>query len=210
MDAYTGCFFDLFNGGGGYNYNEGDLPDNPVNLEAFNTVYDDYNSTAPTLGWLIPFCFSTNRQSQGGEFDVIYQPMNVSFSKTTGELTVTNRYDNWGIYMDDYAVIPQGLDSINTSGNELGPYLVTESDAYSGRFDFVLLYATDVTGNFEINFTSNPGGSDFSEPEPVGFLNSEFDDLYPAFCLDTSRLYFCSNREGGKGGFDLYFAGVAL
>ncbi len=61
---------------GGYKYNYGELPYNPVNLEDFNSEYDDYNSTAPTLGELLAFCFSTNRNSKGNDFDVIYQPMN--------------------------------------------------------------------------------------------------------------------------------------
>ncbi|MEN8227657.1 MAG: hypothetical protein ABFS38_05840 [Bacteroidota bacterium] len=187
----------------GYKYNRGDLPDSPVNLEDFNTEYDDYNSTAPTLGWLIPFCFSTNRNSQGGEFDVIYQPMNVNFSKETGELKVTNEYSNWGIYMEDYSVIQQGLNKIKTSGDEFGPYLIVDQDAFSGEFSFTLLYATDISGNFQINYTSNLSETGFSEPLPVEFLNSEFDDLYPTFNQERSKLYFCSNREGET--FDIFF-----
>lgn len=62
---------------GGYKYEEGSLPESPVNLTEFNTEHDDYNSTAPTLGELIPFCFSTNRNKNGVEFDIIYEPMNV-------------------------------------------------------------------------------------------------------------------------------------
>jgi hypothetical protein len=34
----------------GYKFNQGILPELPVNLEEFNTIYDDYNSTAPSLG----------------------------------------------------------------------------------------------------------------------------------------------------------------
>nr|NQU89110.1 hypothetical protein [Bacteroidota bacterium] len=56
----------------GYNYEKGDLPDLPVNLESFNTIYDDYNATAPSLGDLIPFCFSTNRHGGKGGYDLYY------------------------------------------------------------------------------------------------------------------------------------------
>jgi hypothetical protein len=49
----------------GYKYNHGSLPLTPINLSDFNTEFDDYNSAAPSLGELIPFCFSTNRNSQG-------------------------------------------------------------------------------------------------------------------------------------------------
>ena len=49
-----------------YDYFEGELPAYPVNMESFNTEYDDYNSTMATRGRFLPFCFSTNRLSQGG------------------------------------------------------------------------------------------------------------------------------------------------
>ena len=120
----------------GYKYNEGSLPETPVNLTDFNTEYDDYNSTAPSLGRLIPFCFSTNRNSNGNEFDIIYQPMNVFFSKTSGELKVTNEYDGWGIYRDDYEIIEAGLRKIKTDGNEFGPNLLVGDD--SGEFNFTM------------------------------------------------------------------------
>ena len=109
----------------GYKYKQGSLPETPVNLSDFNTAYDDFNSTAPSLGELIPFCFSTNRNSNGNDFDIIYQPMNVNFNKTSGNLKVTNEYDNWGVYMNDYEIIKTGLNKIKTAGNEFGPNLVT-------------------------------------------------------------------------------------
>ncbi|MBE0663108.1 MAG: PD40 domain-containing protein [Bacteroidales bacterium] len=188
----------------GYKFERGSLPETPVNLSDFNTAYDDYNSTAPSLGFLLPFCFSTNRNSQGNEFDIIYQPMNVNFDKTTGILKVTNEYDNWGIYMNDYEIIKTGLTKITTTGNEFGPNLIP---AYSSnKYNFTLLYSTDITGNSQINFTSNKTDENFSEPEEVSFLNSEFEDMYPAFNSGRTKLNFCSNRNGAR--FDFYFVNV--
>ena len=186
-------------------YKQGDLPDLPVNLENFNTSYDDYNSTAPSLGLLIPFCFSTNRNSSGKEFDVIYQPMNVNFDIKSGILTVTDEYSNWVVYIDDYEVIKKGINKINTVGNELGPNLVTGYDF--NKFNFTLLYASDFSGNFQINFTSNKSNPNFSDIKPVTFLNSEYDDLYPAFNSEKNRIYFCSNRDGGQ--FDIYYSEIS-
>jgi hypothetical protein len=190
---------------GGYKYEQGHLPVTPVNLADFNTVYDDYNATAPSLGLLIPFCFSTNRNSSGTNFDVIYQPMNVNFDKTNGVLTVTNEYSNWAVYTDDYEVIKKGINKINTTGNELGPNLLTGYDF--NKFNFTLLYASDFSDNFQIHFTSNKSNPDFSDTKPVTFLNSTSDDLYPAFNSEKNRLYFCSNREGGQ--FDIYYAEIS-
>jgi hypothetical protein len=191
---------------GGYKYNQGSLPDNPVNLEAFNSPYDDYNSTAPSFGRLIPFCFSTNRNSLGTTFDVMYQPMNVNFDRTSGILKVTNEYSNWGIYSADYEIIKNGLNKINTDGNEFGPYLLPTRNSSDSGFDFLMMYATDVSGNFEINYTSNKDKSDFADSKPVLFLNSEFNDLYPAFNSDFSQLYFCSDRENGN--FNIFYVNI--
>jgi hypothetical protein len=188
----------------GYKYERGSLPDTPVNLSDFNTEYDDFNSTAPSLGELIPFCFSTNRNSNGNEFDIIYQPMNINFDKTSGILKVTNEYANWGVYMEDYEIIKTGLNNIKTTGNEFGPNLITGYS--SNKFNFTLLYSTDVTGNSQINFVSNRTNENFSAPKEVEFLNSEFEDLYPTFNTEQTKIYFCSNRNGVS--FDLYCVNV--
>jgi hypothetical protein len=181
----------------GYRYNYGELPETPVNLEDFNSSYDDYNSTAPSLGYLIPFCFSTNRQNQGEDFNVIYMPMNVNFDKSSGKLKVTNEYANWGIRVEDYGVLLQAVKRINTTGNEFGPYLYPERNERTGVYEFVLMYATDVDGDFDIGFTYNTDSTAFSESQPVPFLNSGFNDLYPTLDTISSQIYFCSDRENG-------------
>ena len=188
----------------GYKYEHGTLPDTPVNLSDFNTAFDDFNSTAPSLGELIPFCFSTNRNSNGNEFDIIYQPMNVNFDKTSGILKVTNEYANWGVLMEDYEIIKTGLNKIKTAGNEYGPNLLIGYN--SNEFNFTLLYSTDITGNSQINFVSNRTNEAFSEPKEVEFLNTEFEDMYPTFNSEKSKIYFCSDRNGES--FDFYYVKV--
>jgi hypothetical protein len=143
---------------------QGKLPEDPVNLADFNSEYDDYNSTAPSLGRLIPFCFSTNRGSNGENFDVIYQPMNINFDKFSGILKVTNEYANWGIYKEEYDDIRNSLDKINTSGNELGPHLLYNQNSDLSGYEFLLLFSSDAEGSFDINFTFNLEDSDFSDP----------------------------------------------
>ncbi len=188
----------------GYKYNEGDLPTKPVNLVDFNSEYDDYNSTAPTIGKLIPFCFSTSRRTSGGNFDVIYKPMDVSFDKTTGVLTVSSDYGGWGIYAEEYGVLNRGLFKVNTEANEFGPNVLFDRNSVLSDAEFVILYASDVDGDFQIRYTFNASDSanSFSESKPVQYLNSNFDDLYPSFNDDFTRIYFCSNRENDQ--FDIY------
>lgn len=189
--AFTGCPWY------GYKYNTGTLPDTPVNLEKFNTEYDDYNSTAPSLGRLIPFCYSTNRHSEGGEFNIKYEPMDVNFSKTSGELTVTNEYASWGTYQSEFGILADAVRKVNSTGNELGPYLLYGREGEFADASFLLLCASDQEGDFDIRYTYNHNTPEFSEALPVARLNSEFDDLYPCFSSDFSRIYFCSDREGG-------------
>lgn len=181
----------------GYKYPQGKLPDIPVNLEDFNSEYDDYNSTAPILGGVIPFCFSTNRESQGEEFDVMFAPMNVEWSKTSGELHVSNDYGWWGSYQQEYLVLPGAMRKVKSPANELGPNLLHKRYEVYADADFVLLFASDAGGDFDIQYTCNQDGSEFSDIRPVAFLNSGSDDLYPAFDSDFSTLYFCSDREDG-------------
>ena len=181
----------------GYKYPYGKLPDSPVNLEDFNSEYDDYNATAPILGKVIPFCFSTNRHSQGGEFNILYTPMNVEFSKTSGELHVSNDYGFWGSYKESYYALMDAVKKVNSTSNELGPNVLYKHYEDFADADLVLLFANDAGGDFDIQFTYKQDSLDFTEIRPVAFLNSEHDDLYPSMHYDFSRIYLCSDREDG-------------
>ncbi|MCK5066911.1 MAG: PD40 domain-containing protein [Bacteroidales bacterium] len=180
----------------GYEYNEGTLPGSPVNLEAFNTEYDDYNMSSPIFGDMVPFCFSTNRHSLGEEFNIRYDPMSVVFSRTTGELTLENEYGPWNSLVEEFGVLLNAVKKVNTTGNELGPCLLYSREADFADAQFVLMYASDLGGDFDIGYTFNSSTSDFSDSQPVAFLNSGFNDLYPSFNSDFSKIYFCSDREG--------------
>ena len=186
-----------------YPFERGSLPSSPVNLTQFNTVFDDYNSAAPYIRDYIPFCFSTNRNSNGNEFDIICQVLKMDFSKMTGILEMKNLSIDTNNYIYDYDVINIGLEKIKSTGNELGPNLITEENIFSStrKDTFTLLYATNVTGNYQINYISNRTNETFSDPKEVRFLNSNFDDLYPSFNKDKTKIYFCSNRNGNDYNF---------
>jgi hypothetical protein len=190
----------------GYKYPHGKLPDVPVNLEDFNSEYDDYNATAPILGKVIPFCFSTNRHSQGGEFNIRYTPMNVEFSKTSGELHVSNDYGFWGSYKEAYYALLDAVKKVNSTSNELGPNVLYRRYEVFADADLVMLVASDEGGDFDIQFTYMQDSLDFSDPQPVSFLNSDADDLYPSFDSAFSQIFFCSDREDGV--FHIYSTGV--
>ena len=179
-----------------------EFPDTPTNLIEFNTAFDDYNSTAPSFGETFPFCFSSNRNSLGGQFDVIYKLMTIEFDKDSRELEIFNNTNgNLSVVIENMTLI-SGLNQINTTSNEFGPYLIprglveSPSSANNRYEGYILMYSDDSEGNQNIMFTHNLDDESFASPVEVAFLNSAFDDAYPTFNMDNSQLFFSSNREG--------------
>ncbi|NRD20647.1 OmpA family protein [Winogradskyella eckloniae] len=101
---------------------------------------------------------------------------------------------------------PENLGSaINTEGQESFPFLNSNGDLYFSSTGFPGLGGLDVyvskgadqkvTGGSNRNFTIE----NVSEP-----VNSQWDDFGYYENLVTKRVYFSSNREGGKGSDDIY------
>jgi len=190
-------------------YSVGWFPQTPVNITNINTEFDDYNSDIPTLGETFPLCFSSSRNSSGLDYDIVYKLMSLSFSKETGRLNVSeNQSYNSSVYLVN-SNIHRALKKINTSSSEFGPCLVSKGINFNGtnvmangRFEmYIFLYSNNSSGNQDIKFTHNILNESYEQPEEIEFLNSEFDDAYPTFNKDFSKIYFSSNRNNG---FDIY------
>ena len=191
-----------------YKYHVGTFPEKPVNMENINSEFDDYNSTAPTLGKTGPLCFSSNRESYGKDFDIVYMLLDVIMSKSTGILTVdeNNRY-NFDIYAANLN-LNDAVSRVNTGNDELGPYLIPQGNGHikveNGNLNYqnyIMLYAANESGNLDIKLTQNLTNRTYSIPQNIVFLNSLKDDAYPALTSDSSEIYFCSNRDTN---FDIY------
>ena len=183
-----------------YPYHEIRFPDEPLNLKDFNTIYDDYNSILPVVSEAVPLCFSSNRNSQGADFDIIYLPLYYSFDYETGEFSVsTQGHDDYGvIYLS--STLEYALQKINSPQNEFGPYILprgvlTTPDGRDYQA-YIFLYSSNKDGNQEIYFTHNFLDEKFENPVKVDFLNSSANDYYPTFNQDFTRMYFSSDREG--------------
>ena len=191
-----------------YKYSTGKFPDTPTNLTDFNTEYDDYNSTAPNLGETFPLCFSSNRNSGGNNYDIIYKLMTIEFSKTSGILKVYNNTDENLEVVIENNNINNALNKINTTANEFGPYLIPqgrkqgETNINKRYQSYIFLYSSGIEGNQNIMFTHNLDNENYTTPQKVNFINSEFDDAYPTFNKDNSKIYFTSNREGS---YNIYY-----
>ena len=180
-----------------YNYDVGTFPDTPVNMGNINSVYDDYNSSSPTIGRAGPLCFSSNRSSNGKNFNIIYKLLDVIMRRTDGELIIEeNTNDKNGDYLNNLNLNNAVL-KINTAFDEFGPYLIPQGlgqrwvgSYYEGYNKYILLYANDESGNLDIKFTENLTSYEYSEPQNIIFLNSEYDDAYP--CLNSDKLSFLS------------------
>jgi outer membrane protein OmpA-like peptidoglycan-associated protein/tetratricopeptide (TPR) repeat protein len=94
---------------------------------------------------------------------------------------------------------PSNLGSeVNTEGNEMFPFVLTDSLLYFASNGLGGL------GGFDVYFSEIIEGY-FKKPENVGYpVNSYADDFGYIYNSNTKSGFFSSNREGGKGGDDIY------
>lgn len=174
-------------------------PEHPVNLTEINSQFDDFNSTSPIAGEISPICFSTNRSSAGLHYDILCTSLRIQFSKQSGVFSFTEERN---LSLDEVA-LNRGLGEasaiINSQGDEWGPYLIKESIVGNGidRYQsYIILYSSNKFGSHDIFMTENTNHSTYSNPLPIEFLNSEYDEAYVSIKDDSSELFFSSNRSG--------------
>ncbi len=204
-------------------YSQGNFPATVTNLSDINSVDDDYNSTSPSLGSVIPLLFSSKRGGRR-DFNFVQQSLNYTFDKRSGHFSFDNKpYSGWDI-LQEQRPIGWAADKANSDANELGPYVLSYNrdlipDDFPWHYgEYLMLFASDRTGNLDIYLTANyqnkstdassgnPSGifsKTFTAPESISFLNSSADDAYPTFDKTYSSIYFTSNRGGS---FDIYKA----
>lgn len=201
MVLFQGC-----PGPNGYEYYTGSFPSQPVNFTEINTEYDDYNMSSPILGDVFPLVFSSTRDSRGEDYDIVYKQVSIVFSKTTGELSITENHEAYMEFANKNRTLGRALQAINTPADELGPFLIymdLEREEYYN--EYVMLYSNNENGNQDIRFTHNTNSINYENPDSVSFLNSDADDAYPCFNGDCSGIWFCSNRDQN---FDIYKATI--
>jgi hypothetical protein len=177
-------------------YSQGTFPDTVINLAGLNSPYDDYNSTSYEITDEVPLIFSSNRKSEGGQFDLEQGLIAFSFDKTNGSLEIST-----GMTQDAFA--SSLISKAVTPGNDFGPYQVYSS--FDGMEYFILASEND-QGNLDLRYLMNlpQYGSalpDIHGPYPVTFLNTDYDDAYLSFNRSLDSAYFCSNIDGN---FDIY------
>lgn len=215
----TGCPY-------GYKYNEGHFPPEPVNFEAINSMYNDYNMTSPVIEEEQYLAFSSDRNNSGTDYDVVGDYLHVLWDRDNGILTVDDKRPLW----KNYAYADTLFSRINTAANETGPYSLpyySYKDLMSHYTDLVV-YSTDQSGDLDLNLVcfegrgENPGpdSGSYTGPVPVTFLNTGFNECYLSFYgsrfvkypygavpEEIQELSFCSDRDGS---YDIFSASVPL
>ncbi len=68
--------------------------------------------------------------------------------------------------------------------------------AYKGRYNLEICEATLLNNNW-------------TNVKVLPFVEPDYDFYHPAISADQKKLFFCSNRPGGKGGSDIYYVDLS-
>ncbi len=196
---YITCLFILVITGGSncskndtkIKYETGFFPEETINMEEINSSYDDFNIALPQLTGDLPLMFSSNRNSQGSDFDIVSGVVFFVFNQVDGEFTLDGNMTDETFY----ATI-EGI--VNTERDELGPYRFFNS---ANGMEYFIYSEEDENGKLNLKFleyspVTGPASSSYDEPRPVSIINSLSNDAYLCFSQDLSAAYFCSDRNG--------------
>jgi tetratricopeptide (TPR) repeat protein len=113
-------------------------------------------------------------------------------------------YGGFDLYVTHYVegewTIPENLGSeINSAGNEICPSIDENNLYFSSDYHYGI-------GGFDVFYCENSFG-EWSFPQNMGkVINSSSDDYFFAVNPMNGKMYFSSNRIGGKGKDDIYIA----
>lgn len=116
--------------------------------------------------------------------------------------------DKKGIYFEDVFISykgprgewsePFGIDAINTNGHDAAIFISQDGQR-------LFIYRNINAGNGDI-YESKKEGTSWSKPEKVKGINSNAWEGSVCLSPDQKTIYFSSERPGGMGGSDIYFA----
>lgn len=177
---------------------DGKFLDETINLEEFNSEYDDYNSNLPSNRSGESHLIFSSKREKKDVFNLVYFPAFFEYDKhlelRNGEVRPGNDY------YQNYVNAGQLIAKANGHFNVYGPSLMSryyDFNSYSAQKELWLFYADDASGNLDIK-CAKTGTAD---PEPIKYLNSAANDAYPTFSRTGDKIYFCSDRDGD---FDIY------
>lgn len=145
------------------------------------------------------------------DYSVAHPALNLTGSKLYFASDMPGTYGQSDIFVvdvnDDGTLgTPENLGSaINTEGQESFPFVNTSGDLYFSSNGYPGLGGFDVFKSKELDQKVKAGSNRNFPIENIGEpVNSPYDDFGYYENLVTKRVYFSSNREGGKGSDDIY------
>jgi hypothetical protein len=177
-------------------YPTGTFPDTVINMLDINSAFDDYNTDLYQLTGNSPIIFSSNRKSNGGQFDLEQAIISFIFDQTTGAFGL-------GCAITNDAFLGKLISTVVTPGNDFGPYrFFSSTDGY----EYMVLSSVTSQAKLDLFYVRNRPVYNSTLPAiegpfPVKLFNTTSDDAY--FCLDSDMdtAYFTSDRNGN---FDIY------
>lgn len=175
----------------------GTVPDTATfPLTEINSSYDDYNMDLNLIYTSLSLIFSSNRNSTGGQFDIMQSGVSFTWDQTTG-------FFKYEAAMTSDPFLTSLLSSANTAGNDFGPYrFFSIVDGY----EYLILSSANDEQGLDFYYLKNlPRYSNqlpnILGPFPVTSINTSSDEAYLSFNLGLDTAYFSSNRSGN---FDIY------
>jgi hypothetical protein len=176
----------------------------PTNLSDVNSEFDDYNSAWPPGIWghEHELVFSSNRKSNGENFDFISYYLTIMYTTEEGTLIEIN-----GSPIHE-SFWRQSYNYLNTEYDEFGPFYWKRSwDEVSERTKYAFMFSNNTSGNQDIKWlvydecrcADHNVSDSISQIFNLESINTEYDEMYPS--IHNSELYFTSDRTGN---FDLY------
>lgn len=177
-------------------YETGTFPDTVVNLGDINSTYDDYNISMYSLYSNLALVFSSNRGSEGGQFDLVQAILSYAFDQTNSAFWL-------GTEITDDLFLTKLIAKANTTRNDFGPYRLY--NANDGN-EYMILSSETENGDLDLYYTKNLPAygnivPEVNGPFPVTLLNSVSNDAYITFNTGHDTAYFTSDVGGN---FDIY------
>ncbi|MEA1886904.1 MAG: hypothetical protein U9N72_06820 [Bacteroidota bacterium] len=173
------------------NYEAGTFPSEIINLEGINSSYDDFNVSLPQIAGELPILFSSNRDSQGSQFDIESGYIFFAFSQVDAEFIIESNMITNSFYSDL-------ADIVNTDHNELGPYMLFNGN---NGMEYFFYAEEDQAGNLNLKYLTYSPSDPYSsllqqEPALITSLNSSLNDAYICFDNDLTTAYFINDSNG--------------
>ncbi|MCH2232846.1 MAG: OmpA family protein [Crocinitomicaceae bacterium] len=165
--------------------------------------YDIYESFLKGATWSEPVLFSKDMASKNNERFGAYDYNDKFIYYAKDKEGGTNGYDIFVTGPEDKKTrsysLPTRLGEVNSRFNDGPIYLHAD-----GKTMYFCSEGYDSMGGYDI-FVSRKEKGVWGKPVNMGYpINTPYDDYFFAITANDKYAYIASNRDGGKGGFDLY------